>query len=193
MKTVFFVILMIFFTSVMFAQGYSSGRHDSALNKAESMLGARYHYSGYSLDLSNRTNNNLEKPHKFGAPRALYYNKLYLLGELSDTTAIFSHSRGIYMGQYIQEKNKPTFLRSGFGIDKIMDDSSIDDIVKYEYYIGFYKKNRRHGEGYLMKTNGKMVTGIWKRGRLKPFARRELTAEEQEKVQDYIRQLNNLM
>jgi hypothetical protein len=97
------------------------------------------------------------------------------------------------MGQYVQEKNKPTFLRSGFGIDRIMDDSSIDDIVKYEYYIGFYKKNRRHGEGYLMKTNGKMVTGIWKRGRQKPFARRELTAEEQEKVQDYIRQLNNLM
>ena len=193
MKKILLAIFMIFITSVMFAQGYSSGRHDSALNKAESMLGARYHYSGYSLDLSNRTNNNLEKPHKFGAPRALYYNKLYLLGELSDTTAIFSHSRGIYMGQYVHEKNKPTFLRSGFGIDKIMDDSSIDDIVKYEYYIGFYKKNRRHGEGYLMKTNGKMVTGIWKRGRLKPFARRELTAEEQEKVQDYIRQLNNLM
>ena len=193
MKKILLAIFMIFITSVMFAQGYTSGRNDSALNKAESMLGAKYYYSGYSLDLSNRTNNNLEKPHKFGAPRTLYYNKLYLLGELSDTTAIFSHSRGIYMGQYIQEKNKPTFLRSGFGIDRIMDDSSIDDIIKYEYYIGFYKKNRRHGEGYLMKTNGKMVTGIWKRGRLKPFARRELTDEEQEKVQDYIRQLNNLM
>ena len=193
MKKILLAIFMIFITSVMFAQGYTSGRHDSALNKAESMLGAKYHYSGYSLDLSNRTNNNLEKPHKFGAPRALYYNKLYLLGELSDTTAIFSHSRGIYMGQYVQDKNKPTFLRSGFGIDKIMDDSSIDNIIKYEYYIGFYKKNRRHGKGYLMKTNGKMVTGIWKGGRLKPFARRELTAEEQEKVQDYIRQLNNLM
>lgn len=170
-------------------------RHDSATSKAEAMLGAIKVQGNWTRDGSKAfyRPEKLEKPHKFGAPRALYYNKLYFLGEISDSSAIFSHSRGIYLGQYVQERNKPTFIRNGFGIDRIMDDSSIDDVIKYEYYIGFYKKNRRHGDGYLVRTSGKMVAGKWRRGRLKTIGRKELTPQEREKVEDFIRQLKNLM
>ena len=164
---------------------------DAATSKANNLLGA---LSASSMNVIDRYKvKGLEKEHKPGSPKGMYYNRLYLLDQITDSVSIFTHTRGMYMGEYIQDKNKPTFKRNGFGIERIIDDSSISDVIKYEYYIGFYKKNRRHGEGYLVKTSGKTIKGIWKRGRLKPFKRSDLTAEEEEKIQDYIRQFNNMM
>ena len=192
-RRIVFVIAAVLVSHVVYSQGFTSSRGDRALSTAEKMLGATsasISSDGFQFIYKQH---NLYKKHEPGAPKILFYNKLYYLGEVSDTTAIFSHTRGIYMGGYVQEKNKPTFLRNGFGIDRIMDDSSIDDVIKYEYYIGFYKKNRRHGDGYLVRTSGKMVAGKWRRGRLKAMGRRDLTPQEQEKVEDFIRQLRNMM
>ena len=193
LKKILFVIAAVLVSHAVYSQGFTSGRGDSALSMAEKMLGAAGSRTTSDGSQVIYKAHPLEKEHVFGAPRTLYYNKLYYLGEVTDTTAIFSHTRGIYMGEYMQEKNKPTFLRNGFGIDRIMDDSSIDDVIKYEYYIGFYKKNRRHGEVYLVRTSGKTVAGKWRRGRLKTIGRRDLTPQEQEKVEDFIRQMKNLM
>lgn len=190
LKKILFVIAAVLVSYSVYSQGFTSSRGDSALSKAESMLGART--AGYGLQV-NFKDYKLEKKKEPGAPKTLYYNKLYFLGEVSDSIGIFSHTRGIYMGEYRQEKNKPTFVRNGFGIDRIMDDSSIDDVVRYEFYIGYYKNNRRHGEGYLVRTSGKMVAGKWKRGRLKAVGRRDLSNEEKEKVEDFMRQLRNMM
>ena len=193
LKRIFFILLAVCASVTLYSQGFTSNRGDSALSMAEKMLGAAGSRTTSDGSQVIYKAHPLEKEHVFGAPRTLYYNKLYYLGEVTDTTAIFSHTRGIYMGGYIQEKNKPTFFRNGFGIDRIMDDSSIDDVIKYEYYIGFYKKNRRHGEGYLVRTSGKTVAGKWRRGRLKTIGRRDLTPQEQKKVGDFIRQLQNMM
>ena len=133
---------------------------DAATRKANNLLGA---ISASDMNVIGRYKvKGLEKEHKPGSPKGMYYNRLYLLDQITDSVSIFTHTRGMYMGEYIQDKNKPTFKRSGFGIERLIDDSSIDDIIKYEYYIGFYKKNRRHGEGYLVKTSGKIIKGIWK-------------------------------
>ena len=187
-----YYILFVFILLPVLAGAQTGGYYgDAATRKANDLLGA---VSASDMNVTDRYKvKGLEKEHKPGSPKGMYYNRLYLLDQITDSVSIFTHSRGMYMGEYIQDKNKPTFKRSGFGIERLIDDSSIDDVIKYEYYIGFYKKNRRHGEGYLVKTSGKIVKGIWKRGRLKPFKRRDLTAEEEEKIQDYIRQFNNMM
>ena len=191
-----YCILLLILLLPVLANAQTGGFYgDAATRKANSLLGAVRVLDNLTSDYSKILYRleKLEKPHEPGSPKGMYYNKLYLLGEITDSTSIFTHTKGIYLGEYIQDKNRPTFKRNGFGIERIIDDSSISDVIKYEYYIGFYKKNRRHGEGYLVKTSGKIVTGIWKRGRLKLFGRRDLTDDEQEKIQDYIRQLNNLM
>ena len=64
------------------------------------------------------------------------------------------------MGEYIQVKNKPTFLRNGFGVDRTLDEFSNSKEVVYEYYIGFYRKNKRHGEGFVVRSNGKIVKEV---------------------------------
>lgn len=193
LKKILFVIAAVLVSHSVYSQGFTSNRGDSALSMAEKMLGAVGSRTTSDGSQVVYKQHNLYKKRQKGDPKILYYNKLYYLGEVSDSTAIFSHTRGIYMGEYMQERNKPTFMRNGFGIDRIMDDSSIDDVIKYEYYIGFYKKNRRHGDGYLVRTSGKMVAGQWRRGRLKTIGRRELTPQEREMVEDFIRQLKNLM
>ena len=184
-------MLLMLLLSVM-ANAQTGGFYgDAATRKADNLLGA---VSASDMNVIDRYKvKGLEKEHKPGSPKGMYYNRLYLLDQITDSVSIFTHTRGMYMGEYIQDKNKPTFKRNGFGIERIIDDSSISDVIKYEYYIGFYNKNRRHGEGYLVKTSGKTVKGIWKRGRLIPFKRSDLTAEEEEKIQDYIRQFNNMM
>ena len=186
-----YILLLMLLLSVM-ANAQTGGFYgDAATSKANNLLGA---LSASSMNVIDRYKvKGLEKEHKPGSPKGMYYNRLYLLDQITDSVSIFTHTRGMYMGEYIQDKNKPTFKRNGFGIERIIDDSSISDVIKYEYYIGFYKKNRRHGEGYLVKTSGKTIKGIWKRGRLKPFKRSDLTAEEEEKIQDYIRQFNNMI
>lgn len=193
MKRILF--LLLFLPTLLSAQIGNYHLHDSATSKAEAMLGAIKVQGNWTRDGSKAfyRPEKLEKPHIFGAPRALYYNKLYYLGEISDSSAIFSHTRGIYLGEYVQERNKPTFIRNGFGIDRIMDDSSIDDIVKYEYYIGFFKKNKRHGDGFLVRENGTVVKASWKKGRMILRTKVVAVPEEEEKIRDYVRQLNNLM
>lgn len=191
-----YCILLLMLLLPVLANAQTGGYYgDAATRKANSLLGAVRVLGNLTSDYSKVLYRleKLEKPHEPGSPKGMYYNKLYLLGEITDSTSIFTHTKGIYLGEYLQDKNKPTFKRNGFGIERIIDDSSISDVIKYEYYIGFYKKNRRHGEGYLVKTSGKTVKGIWKRGRLIPFKRSDLTAEEEEKIQDYIRQFNNMM
>ena len=187
----YYILLLMSLLSVM-ANAQTGGFYgDAATRKADNLLGA---VSASDMNVIDRYKvKGLEKEHKPGSPKGMYYNRLYLLDQITDSVSIFTHTRGMYMGEYIQDKNRPTFKRNGFGIERIIDDSSISDVIKYEYYIGFYKKNRRHGEGYLVKTSGKTVKGIWKRGRLIPFKRSDLTAEEEEKIQDYIRQFNNMM
>ena len=134
-----------------------------------------------------------KKIRKYGEPKPLKYNKLYYLDKFTDSVAIFSHSRGLYMGEYIQVKNKPTFLRNGFGVDRTLDEFSNSMEEVYEYYIGFYRKNRRHGEGYVVRSNGKIVKATWKKGKIRIGTKSEPTPEEVEKVNDFMRQLRNMI
>ena len=190
MRRILITFLVVLLAVTCFGQVQTGG--STAMALAEKMLSGRLNYST-SVLIENKSNKVKYQLRTYGSPAALKYNKLYFLGEIDDSTAIFSHTRGIYLGSYIQEKNKPTFIRSGFGIDKIQVDSSIDDVVRYEYYIGFYKKNRRHGEGYIVRPSGKIFAAKWKRGRLIQSSRRELYPYEVEKVNDCMRFINNMM
>ena len=134
-----------------------------------------------------------KKIRKYGEPKPLKYNKLYYLDRFTDSVGIFSHSRGLYMGEYIQVKNKPTFLRNGFGVDRTLDEFSNSKEAVYEYYIGFYRKNKRHGEGFVVRSNGKIVKAVWKKGRICVGTKAEPTPEEVEKVNDFMRQLKNMI
>lgn len=190
MKRFLITIFALFFAVTVSAQIQAGA--SSAMAAAEKLLGGMVYSTNISPSVKIVNKVGYEK-RPYGAPSALKYNKLYYLGDINDSTAIFSHTRGIYFGSYIQEKNKPTFLRSGFGIDRIQDDSSIDDVVKYEFFVGFYKKNRRNGEGFLVRNNGTVVKARWKRGRMVLRSKTDPAPEEIEKVNDFVRQLKNLM
>ena len=199
MRRILLILIFVFAVNSLYSQEKITGKQDKSYKVSvgndsdeglsKSMIQALRMDKSYTLKLLST----LEKEHKAGRAKGLKYNKLYFLGEINDTTAIFSHTRGIYMGGYMQQKYKPVFLRNGFGIDRIMDDTSIDDVVKYEYYIGFYRKNKRHGEGFVVKPNGKMVKGVWKRGRLLVRTKCAPLAEERERIEDMMRELKNLL
>ena len=199
MRRILLILIFVFAVNSLYSQEKITGKQDKSYKVSvgndsdeglsKSMIQALRMDKSYTLKLLST----LEKEHKAGRAKGLKYNKLYFLGEINDTTAIFSHTRGIYMGGYMQQKYKPVFLRNGFGIDRIMDDTSIDDVVKYEYYIGFYRKNKRHGEGFVVKPNGKMVKGLWKRGRLLVREKCDPSAEERERIEDMMRELKNLL
>ncbi len=190
MKRIAITIFCVLLAVACFGQIQANG--SSAMNAAEKLLGGKVFSSNMDLNVGKTSKVKYEE-RPYGSPSILKYNKLYYLDDIDDSLAIFSHSRGIYLGSHLQEKNKPTFVRHGFGIDKIKDDTSIDDIVRYEYFVGFYKKNRRHGEGYIVRPSGKMFAAKWKRGRLIQRSRRDLEANEAEKVKDCMRFINNMM
>lgn len=122
-------------------------------------------------------------------PLPLKKGKLYLLAYDEDKKCFFAHSSGIYLGEYRQEKGKATYIRDGLGIDQ----SNIYGTDKTKYYIGYYKNNKRHGKGFFVDPKGKMYAGEWKHGRLVGKTKRNLTPEEEEKVGDYVRKINNLL
>ena len=121
-------------------------------------------------------------------PRPMKKGKLYLLAHNDENNCIFTHLNGMYIGGYRQEEGKPTFIREGIGMDKI----KIRGVVQYKYYIGFYKKNKRHGYGFSVDPKGKMYAGEWKHGRLLVKTKRSLTPEEEEKIVDYVKKMNDL-
>ena len=122
-------------------------------------------------------------------PLPLKKGKLYLLAYDEDEKCFFAHSSGIYLGEYRQEKGKATYIRDGLGIDQ----TNIYGTDKTKYYIGYYKNNKRHGKGFFVDPKGKMYAGEWKHGRLVGKTKRNLTPEEEEKVGDYVRKINNLL
>ena len=198
MRRLLIIFICIFAVNFIYSQEKITGKQDNSsriLSGTSTSGPTNNMFEALGSKTINKSyfKNNLEKDHKPGNPKSLKYNKLYFLGEINDTIAIFSHTRGIYMGGYMQQKNKPVFLRNGFGIDRIMDDTSIHDVVKYEYYIGFYRKNKRHGEGFVVKPNGKMVKGVWKRGRFLVREKCDPSAEERERIEDMMRELKNLL
>lgn len=127
---------------------------------------------------------------QYGAPKPLKRNKLYMLGAADDTTCIFAHSQGIYLGGFVQEKGKPTFLRDGIGIDRTIVYGKDDT---YKYYIGYYKKNKKHGNGFFVDAKGNRYAGVWKKGRLLHRTKRELTEEEDDKITTYMGTINHMM
>ena len=199
MRRILFILIFVFAVNSLYSQEKITGKQDKSYKVSvgndsdgglsKSMIQALRMDKPYTWNLLST----LEKEHKAGQAKGLKYNKLYFLGEINDTIAIFSHTRGIYMGGYKQQKNKPVFFRNGFGIDRIIDDTSIEDVVRYEYYIGLYRNNKRHGEGFVVKPNGKMVKGVWKRGRLLVREKCDPSAEERERIEDMMRELKNLL
>lgn len=162
---------------------------------SENLLNRTYMYRKY--DEWGKPTRNLKRKqgparyenYRMDRPAPMKKGKLYLLAVDGEDNSLFSHSLGIYLGGFRQEKGKPTFIREGIGIDKAM----IYGTDKIKYYIGGYKKNRKHGVGFFVSGNGKMYTGEWKNGRLLGRTKRELTPEEKEKIEDYIRKINNLL
>lgn len=127
---------------------------------------------------------------EYGAPKPLKKNRLYMLGEADDSTCVFAHSQGLYLGGFVQEKGKPTFLRDGIGIDRAIVYGKDD---AYKYYIGHYRKNKKHGNGFYVNAKGEMYAGIWKKGRLLRKTKRELTEEEKDKITSYMGTINHMM
>ena len=127
--------------------------------------------------------------YRLDKPLPLKKGKLYLVASDGENNSLFAHYSGIYLGEYRQEKGKPTFIREGIGIDK----TRIRGTDTAKYYIGYYKNNKRHGLGFYVDPKGNMYAGEWKRGRLIGKTKRVLTPEESEKIGDYVRKINNLL
>ena len=127
--------------------------------------------------------------YRLDKPLPLKKGKLYLVASDGENNSLFAHYSGIYLGEYRQEKGKPTFIREGIGIDK----TRIRGTDTAKYYIGYYKNNKRHGLGFYVDPKGNMYAGEWKRGRLIGKTKRALTPEEAEKIGDYVRKINNLL
>lgn len=208
MKNVFIALIFLFAASSVYGQNYKfsvdsfySGKsHSATIFKASDALLRK---SSYIVD--DNAKRYLQRPNTHGSryykghgryekyqldkPLPLKKGKLYLLATDGDSSSLFAHSAGIYLGGYKQERGKATFIREGIGIDKTV----VQGTDKTKYYIGFYSKNKRHGQGFYVDAKGKMYAGEWKRGRFLGKTKRTLTPEEEEKIGDYVRKINNLL
>ena len=106
MRRILFILIFVFAVNSLYSQVKITGKQDKSYTVSvgydsdgglsKSMIQALRMDKPYTWNLLST----LEKEHKAGQPKGLKYNKLYFLGEINDTIAIFSHSRGIYMGCY---------------------------------------------------------------------------------------------
>lgn len=207
MKHLILASVLFFLSLPLFGQKYTLDPHRpivrnqyaTIFSASENLLSKRkwmyvkFDHIGEFLDKmlhENDKNGSSEyAPRQYGASLPLKKNKLYLLGEADDSTYIFAHSQGIYLGDFKQEKNKPTFLREGIGIDKVKVYSKEN---AYKYYIGNYLKNKKHGAGFFVNGKGEMYAGVWKKGRLLRKTKRELTDVEKDKISSYVSTINNM-
>lgn len=176
--------------------GYMPGstifRYSENLLKGRSWMRTSDFADSFIKDATKKNRKGSSQYHapQYGDPLPLKKNKLYMLGAADDTSFVFAHSQGIYLGGYRQEPQKPTFIREGIGIDRTIVYGKDDT---YKYYIGYYKKNKKHGMGFYVNGKGEMYAGEWKKGRLLRKTKRELTEEEKDKIITYMGTLNHMM
>ena len=106
---------------------------------------------------------------------SLYYLKYDVwsryLGTLKDTTAACEFA-----------------VKDGFGIEREVVYNNVDGGREkksntYEYYVGEWKNDKRHGNGYLMTIDKKIISGQWKKGRMIAATKRDVSEAEREFVE----------
>lgn len=101
------------------------------------------------------------------------------IGQYNDSLyVIVSWNNKVYLGGIISEKYRDRTVRNGNGIQR-MEYKAEDDTTQYEYYIGEWDNNYRHGKGYYVMADGKMFAGTWALGKLKKKTRRDILTEEE--------------
>ena len=90
------------------------------------------------------------------------------------------------LNEYLEEP-----LRDGYGLEKVVDvkDGQLYD----EYYLGFWKKNFKHGEGMSMDPSGKVVVSEWRYGKQKSGTCRSATEDELNSFLETIERLNTAL
>ncbi len=127
---------------------------------------------------------------------------LKLIGKSNDSTYYFTYTGGRYLGGAKIKNDYISLEREGWGIERFLvyrDTKPLSKMEKkssnkiYEYYIGEWLNNQRHGNGFFMDMHGRMYAGIWKKGYLKGKTKRKLTFQEQEYIKHAIEQIDNII
>ncbi len=180
LRKLFSFVLVLFLTNSLFAQMSLRDAYNS-YSKNSSMLDS-YSRSEYLADA--RMNPNMK-----------------LIGQSNDSTYYFTYTGGRYLGGVKEENGKILSEREGWGVERFLVYRETRPLNKmerkaanriYEYYIGQWFDNRRHGEGFFMDMHGRMYAGVWKKGYLKGKTKRKLTPQEEEYVKQEVERINNI-
>lgn len=117
------------------------------------------------------------------------------VGKYNDSTyVIVSENHSLYLGELRKDKQgNVKIIRDGWGVARYVPWSHKESDGVYEYYIGPWSSNFKHGEAYYLNADGSMYAGVWKYGKLKEKTRRiNLTEEEQQYVKACVARINGI-
>lgn len=90
-----------------------------------------------------------------------------------------------YLGD-VKGKDEHNKIRDGQGITVMVDST------KYDVYMGSYKRDARHGEGFLKKSNGDVVYAKWRWDNMIKKTIRPATEEEKEKLEEQTKRVYSI-
>lgn len=90
-----------------------------------------------------------------------------------------------YLGD-VKGKDEHNKIRDGQGITVMVDST------KYDVYMGSYKRDARHGEGFLKKSNGDVVYAKWRWDNMIKKTMRPATEEEKEKLEEQTKRVYSI-
>lgn len=168
------VIMLVLSSSPLFSQIYpnlGSSRHDKQFFRYE------------VVDMTRNGAVTTAAHYKDSLYFLMYDHWSRYLGTIKDTTL-----------------SKSIWQRSGFGIerevvfDNHLNGKSQRERVKnvYEYYVGEWKNDKRHGNGYLVSIHNNIYSGKWKNGNFIAGSKREVSEAERQFVEKCIDNLNSI-
>lgn len=90
-----------------------------------------------------------------------------------------------YLGN-VKGKDEHNKIRDGQGITVMVDST------KYDVYMGSYKRDARHGEGFLKKSNGDVVYAKWRWDNMIKKTMRPATEDEKEKLEEQTKRVYSI-
>lgn len=90
-----------------------------------------------------------------------------------------------YLGD-VKGKDEHNKIRDGQGITVMVDST------KYDVYMGSYKRDARHGEGFLKKSDGDVVYAKWRWDNMIKKTMRPATEEEKEKLEEQTKRVYSI-
>ena len=169
------ILFLLLFVLPMSAQNYG-------FNLAES-VGAtpgRYYHRYEEVDLIRQQGVITLKAQYKDSLYYLSYGWSRYLGTLKDTTVACEFA-----------------VKDGFGIEREVVYDNVDGGSEkksntYQYYVGEWKNDKRHGNGYLMTIHKDVFSGKWKNGNFILGSKREVSEAEREFVEKCVDNINKV-